>query len=80
MDIGVFEAKSRLSELLERVERGEEIVITRRGRRIARLSALSKRQGAAEIEQLMADVARARKALPQTSWAELRGDRDEGRR
>lgn len=30
-EVGVAEAKARLSELLDRVERGEEVVITRRG-------------------------------------------------
>jgi prevent-host-death family protein len=32
-----FDAKNRLSALLDRVERGEEIVITRRGKPVARL-------------------------------------------
>lgn len=36
-EIGAFEAKTHFSKLLERVEKGEEIVITRRGKRIARL-------------------------------------------
>ena len=36
-EIGVFEAKKTLGALLDRVERGEEIVITRHGRPIARL-------------------------------------------
>ena len=35
--VGTFEAKTRLSALLEQVERGEEITITRHGRAIARL-------------------------------------------
>ncbi|MBY0363413.1 type II toxin-antitoxin system Phd/YefM family antitoxin [Phreatobacter sp.] len=35
--VGTFEAKQRLSELLDRVERGEEVQITRNGKRIARL-------------------------------------------
>ena len=35
--VGIFEAKNRLSELVERAARGEEIVITRRGERVARL-------------------------------------------
>ena len=35
--IGVFEAKNRLSELVERAARGEEITITRRGEVVARL-------------------------------------------
>jgi prevent-host-death family protein len=37
--ISVAEAKSHLSELLDRVEAGEELVITRRGKAIARLVA-----------------------------------------
>lgn len=35
--IGAFEAKTRLSELLEQVSRGRTFVITRRGRPIAEL-------------------------------------------
>ena len=36
-EIGTFEAKNKLSALLERVERGEEILITRRGKPVAML-------------------------------------------
>lgn len=36
-EIGAFEAKNKLSALLERVERGEEIMITRRGKPVAKL-------------------------------------------
>jgi prevent-host-death family protein len=36
-EIGAFEAKTRLSELLERVHQGQVYVITRRGRRVAEL-------------------------------------------
>jgi len=36
-EIGAFEAKNRLGALLDCVERGEEIMITRRGRAVARL-------------------------------------------
>jgi len=35
--VGVHEAKTHLSKLLERVSAGEEIAITRRGEKIARL-------------------------------------------
>ena len=35
--ISVFEAKTRFDELLQRVERGEEIVITRHDRPVARV-------------------------------------------
>ena len=35
--IGAFDAKNTLGSLLDRVEKGEEIVITRRGKPVARL-------------------------------------------
>ncbi|MGH6917226.1 MAG: type II toxin-antitoxin system Phd/YefM family antitoxin [Geminicoccaceae bacterium] len=35
--IGVVEARSTISTLLKHVERGEEIVITKRGKAVARL-------------------------------------------
>lgn len=37
MRIGSFEAKNRLSALLEQVERGAEVIITRRGKAVAKL-------------------------------------------
>jgi prevent-host-death family protein len=36
-EVGAFEAKNRLGALLDQVERGEEIVITRRGKPVAKL-------------------------------------------
>jgi len=36
-EIGAFEAKTRLGQLLDWVEAGEEVVITRRGKVVARL-------------------------------------------
>lgn len=35
--VGVFEAKNRLTALLDEVEQGGEVLITRRGKPIARL-------------------------------------------
>lgn len=35
--VNVHEAKTQLSKLLEQVERGEEVVIARRGKPVARL-------------------------------------------
>lgn len=39
--VNIHDAKSRLSQLVERVEGGEEIVIARAGRPVARLVPLS---------------------------------------
>lgn len=35
--VGIFEAKTKLSALVDEVEKGEEIVITRHGKPVARL-------------------------------------------
>lgn len=57
--VDVDQAKSRLEELIERVARGEDIVITKRSRPVARLSAVTtKRQrqfGSVEGEIWMSD-------------------------
>jgi prevent-host-death family protein len=37
MEVGAYEAKTHLPALLERVEQGEEITITKHGRAVARL-------------------------------------------
>lgn len=43
--IGAFEAKTRLSELLERVGQGQVYVITKRGRPVAELRPIPTRAG-----------------------------------
>jgi len=45
MTVGIFEAKQRFSELVERAAHGEEIVITRRGREQARLVPMPAKRG-----------------------------------
>ncbi|WP_219419135.1 type II toxin-antitoxin system Phd/YefM family antitoxin [Pseudonocardia nigra] len=46
--VNVYEAKTHLSRLLERVEAGEEIVIARNGRPVARLVP-TQRQGSPRV-------------------------------
>lgn len=40
--IGLFEAKTHLSELVARAERGEEVIITRHNRPVAKLVPIAK--------------------------------------
>ena len=40
--IGLFQAKNSLSELVQRVSQGEELMITRRGKDVAMLGAASR--------------------------------------
>jgi prevent-host-death family protein len=76
--VGAFEAKTHLSALLERVAAGEEVVITKHGRPVARLVR------AEQVDRARADAAfeklkqlRSGTTLGGLSWKALR---DEGRR
>ncbi len=46
--VGAYEAKTHFSELLEKVEAGEEITITKHGTPVARLVPVTKSYTAAE--------------------------------
>ena len=46
--VGMHEAKSQLSRLVDLAERGEEVVIQRSGRPVARLVAVQRRRPVAE--------------------------------
>lgn len=58
-EVAVYEAKTRLSALLSRVEAGEQVTITRRGRPIARLVpvAAADRQAAEQRRDVAATLA-----------------------
>ena len=47
--VNIHEAKTRLSQLVERAEAGEEIVIARAGRPVARLGPITSRKGARRL-------------------------------
>ena len=79
-EIGAFEAKNKLSALLDKVERGEAIVITRRGRPVAKLVPMN-----AEFDHERSRAAaqrireRAKKFGGKFDWEEWKKYRDEGR-
>ena len=80
-EIGAFEAKNTLGTLLDRVEGGEEIVITRHGKPVARLVASS---GGIDRNAAKAASARIRNrakrlASERFDWNTLKTERDEGR-
>lgn len=57
-EVGAFEAKTRLGALLDLVEQGEEVLITRRGRPVAKLvspkPAFDREQARAAVERIRA--------------------------
>jgi prevent-host-death family protein len=80
-EIGAFAAKNTLGSLLDDVERGEEIVITRHGRPVARLVPPSSPVSQAHV---MAAIERIRERAAQfgtqnLTWETLKADRDAGR-
>jgi prevent-host-death family protein len=78
-EVGAFEAKNTFGSLLDRVERGEEIVITRHGRPVARLVPNS---GRSDVEAAKAALQRMRdraKGGGGFDWQELKTLRDTGR-
>jgi prevent-host-death family protein len=79
-EIGAFEAKNTLGALLDRVERGEEIVITRHGKPVARLVAATGGIDRAQARAAAARIrARARDLESGFEWEVLKADRDLGR-
>jgi prevent-host-death family protein len=83
-EVGTFEAKNKLSELLDRVERGEEVVITRRGKRIAKIVKMSddltdrQKRSLEAMERIRARAESGR--LGRFNWEEWKAYRDEGRK
>ena len=79
--VGAFEAKNKLGQLLDLVERGEEVTITRRGKDVARIVPAHSRPGRDEARatiQRIRERAEAAK-LGRFNWAEWKAYRDEGR-
>lgn len=80
MKVSVSDAKSQLTELVRRAESGEEIVLTRHGAPVARLTPVAAPLGAARrrraIEAARAAAARKRLAGPDAARSQdfLYGD------
>ncbi|MCB9949155.1 MAG: type II toxin-antitoxin system prevent-host-death family antitoxin [Rhodospirillaceae bacterium] len=76
--VGAFDAKTHLSALLEQVARGEEVLITRHGRAVARLVP-AVAADRARVDDAIAGLKAARRGvtLGGLDWKALR---DEGRR
>lgn len=79
MEIGAFEAKTHLADLLRRAEAGEDVVITRRGKPVARLVPF--REGTAVDQELVLERLRAfRQRTRAVALSELLADRHGGHR
>jgi len=80
LKIGASYAKNRLGSLLDRVEQGDEIVITRHGKPVARLTHIGNR-----IDRLQARAVAARirergvSLRTRFDWEAIKADQDAGR-
>lgn len=78
-ELGVYEAKTRLPSLLERVAKGERITITKHGKPIACLVPVQNDQKK-PIEEVIAEMKKFRAGQAKVSKKELREMIEEGRR
>jgi len=78
-EIQASEAKAHLPQLLDDVERGETLIITRHGRAIARIvPEIDRRQE--EVDKAIASIRALRQRNARVTVEELLSAREEGRR
>ncbi|MGB3681569.1 MAG: type II toxin-antitoxin system prevent-host-death family antitoxin [Rubrobacteraceae bacterium] len=61
LEVGAYEAKTNLSRLLERVEGGERITLTRHGRPVAMLEPVEKKRPPEEVIRELKEFRRGRR-------------------
>ena len=79
--IGIYEAKSKLSELVEKAEAGEVVTITRRGKPVAKIGPV-KRPEAVDNSEAVDELIRFSKTIKlkrRLTQRELREMREWGR-
>jgi prevent-host-death family protein len=74
--VGIFEAKQKLSELVERASRGERIRITRRGKVAAEIVPA---QGDVDIKQVFEEIEKIRKRSKKIPGVTTKSLIEEGR-
>ena len=75
--VNIGDAKARFSELVAKVEAGEEIVIARGNQPIAKLAPISR---TGDVRTAIAEIRAARDGHAPTTAQEILAWRDEGRR
>lgn len=81
--VGIFEAKTHLSSLLDEVEKGSEVTITRHGKAVAKLVQIQAELSEEEIAKRRAAIKRlramAKKRGMSVSHEEIKSWIEEGR-
>jgi prevent-host-death family protein len=76
-EIQASEAKAHLPSLLDDVERGETLIITRHGKPIARIVPETEVRRA-EVDRALAEIEKFRKTMPRIPLEEILSGRHEG--
>jgi prevent-host-death family protein len=63
LNVGIFEAKAQLSQLIERVAQGEEVLLTRHGKPVARLVAPELETGSQAVADWATDLRAFRRGV-----------------
>lgn len=86
MEVSVFDARNRFSELIDAAERGEEVIVTKRGKPVVRLTRVDEAAArAVETRTALAHARRIAQAVEERmgrpfTHDELIAARDEGKR
>ena len=78
-EVRASEAKTHLPSLLDEVERGETLIVTRHGRPIARIVP-ERDEKREDVRRAIEEIKAARKGAGKMSVEEILSARDEGRR
>lgn len=73
-------AKAKFAELLDEVERGETVVITRHGKAIARIVQEDQDRKREDVRRVIGELKALRKSGPRATIKEILAWRDEGRK
>jgi prevent-host-death family protein len=75
--VGAYEAKTPLPRLIREVEQGQTVIITRRGKPVAKLAPVDD-QRRANIDEVIERIRAFRRGLPKIPLEELLEARHEG--
>lgn len=72
MQLGILEAKTRFSELVDRAAKGEEIIITKRGAVVAKLAPAGRGMTDEQSAAWLKRVQERRKSMKPSTWEETK--------
>jgi prevent-host-death family protein len=78
--VGLFEAKQKLSELVDRASRGERIGITRRGKLAAEIGPAQDQTDLSEVRDIFANIEKIRRKAKPIPGVTTKDLIEEGRR